>query len=247
MKALNVFLAAMFAVVSAASAAAQGADVIGTWNLSFNTGQGPIAAQMVLKKEADKVVGTITSEIGSAPVDAAVKDKELSVAFAMDAPGGSGQMNVVMNATIEGNSIKGTFSLDGQPGGDFAGSREAATPDAKDAAKDTKDAPKTPETKSDVTGTWAVQVITSEVSASPTVMLKQDGEKVTGQYVSAQYGQFPLTGTVKGNAIEFGFSMTIEGNAVNVAYSGTIEADAMKGNVNYGDLASGTFTASRKK
>ena len=32
--------------------------------------------------------------------------------------------------------------------------------------------------------------------------LKQDGDKLSGEYVSQQYGKFPLTGTVTGTVLE---------------------------------------------
>ena len=33
------------------------------------------------------------------------------------------------------------------------------------------------------------------MTATPTMSLKQDGEKLTGEYVSARYGKFPIAGT----------------------------------------------------
>jgi len=98
-----------------------------------------------------------------------------------------------------------------------------------------------------VTGTWIVQVTTPDISASPTVVLKQQGEKLTGEYQSTQYGSFPLEGTIKDGKIEFGFTMNIEGNSVATSFSGTAQKDALKGNVAYGDFAQGTFTGVRKQ
>jgi hypothetical protein len=78
--------------------------------------------------------------------------------------------------------------------------------------------------------------------------LKQDGEKLTGEYVSAQYGKFPIAGTVKGADIAFSFSMSIEGNAFDVSYTGAVQKDGtLKGAVDYGGMLSGTFSATRKK
>ena len=57
--------------------------------------------------------------------------------------------------------------------------------------------------------------------------LKQDGDKITGQYHSQQYGQFPLTGTLKDGKIELTFVMAVEGNNINVRYSGTVDKDAI--------------------
>ena len=58
--------------------------------------------------------------------------------------------------------------------------------------------------KIDVTGKWTFTVETSAGSGTPTVTLKQDGEKLTGTY-SGALGEAKLTGSVKGDAIEFSF------------------------------------------
>jgi hypothetical protein len=68
---------------------------------------------------------------------------------------------------------------------------------------------------------------------------------LTGQYVG-QLGEAPLSGTVKGAAIEFTINLTIEGSAVSIQYAGTVEKASMKGTVKLGDLGEGTFTATKK-
>ena len=42
--------------------------------------------------------------------------------------------------------------------------------------------------------------------------------------------------------------MNVEGNAINVTYTATVAKDgSLTGSVNYGDMMSGTFVASKKK
>lgn len=96
--------------------------------------------------------------------------------------------------------------------------------------------------KVNVTGAWVFQVETSAGSGSPTITFKQDGETLTGKY-SGQLGEADLKGTVKGNQIQFSFD---PGVGV-VVYTGTIENGTMKGKVELGDQASGTWTAKRKE
>lgn len=99
--------------------------------------------------------------------------------------------------------------------------------------------------KFDVTGEWQFTVELSAGTGSPTFTFKQDGEKLTGTY-KGQLGEAPLTGTVKGNAISFSFKVSgaIEGTAT---YTGTIESqNSMKGAAEYGDTATGTWTAKRQ-
>ena len=99
----------------------------------------------------------------------------------------------------------------------------------------------------DVTGKWVFTVQTDAGSGTPTVTLKQDGEKLSGHYSSQNLGEADLTGTVKGQEIKFSFTGDVQGNAVPVSYSGTIESkDSMKGSIDIGGLAHGTFTAKRQ-
>src|SRR6266542_7057202 len=78
--------------------------------------------------------------------------------------------------------------------------------------------------KIDVTGKWTFTVQTDAGSGTPTVTLKQDGEKLTGHYSSATLGEADLTGTVKGKAIEFSFSTDAVGTPLTVKYTGTVES-----------------------
>jgi hypothetical protein len=98
----------------------------------------------------------------------------------------------------------------------------------------------------DISGTWQAQVETDAGSGSPTFVLKQSGDRLTGHY-SGALGDADLKGTVKGDKVEFTFSVSPQGDPVEVTYSGTLDGDKkMKGTVKLGSLATGTFTAERK-
>lgn len=98
----------------------------------------------------------------------------------------------------------------------------------------------------DVSGKWALAVQTEAGTGTPSVELKQDGEALTGSYSSEVFGEQKVTGTIKGNAVTFGFTTTFEGNALTVTYSGTADASTMKGKVTIGDLGEGTFTGKKQ-
>jgi hypothetical protein len=101
--------------------------------------------------------------------------------------------------------------------------------------------------KVDLTGKWLFTVQTDAGTGEPTVTLKQDGEKLTGHYSSQVLGEADLTGSVKGQKIEFSFTANAQGTSLEVKYSGTIESkDALKGTVDLGGLGAGTFTAKRQ-
>ncbi len=96
-----------------------------------------------------------------------------------------------------------------------------------------------------VTGEWAFTVTTDQGAGTPAITFKQDGEKLTGNY-QGQLGAAELTGTVKGNAIHFTFTLDVQGQQAPVTYDGTIEKNTMKGKMDIGGMVNGTFTATKK-
>jgi hypothetical protein len=227
---------------SATTTSAAPADVIGTWDATVTTSQGQaIPSQLKLKKEAGKLVGTIASQMGEMPVEAEVKGNTLTVWFNFQGQGGQA-MAIELAGTVNGDTVKGTMAVGGQPGGDFIATR--AKPSTATTATTTPPAA----AKTDLTGTWGITIELPNMTATPTMALKQEGEKLTGEYVSAQYGKFPITGTIKGSDVTFSFAMNVEGNGMQVTYTAKVETDgSLKGTVGYGDMMSGTFVAAKKK
>ena len=94
----------------------------------------------------------------------------------------------------------------------------------------------------DITGKWTGNVVLEAGSGSPKFEFKQDGEALTGMY-HGQFGDAPLTDTVKGDKVEFSFGT----DTAKAKYSGTLDgATKMKGTVDYGaEAGKGTFTATK--
>jgi hypothetical protein len=98
----------------------------------------------------------------------------------------------------------------------------------------------------DISGKWTFNVETDAGSGSPTFVFKQAGEKLTGTYTGT-FGTAELTGTVKGNVIEFSFEATVLDQKGKVVYTGKIEApDKMKGAVEFTGLGNGTWTGTKQ-
>lgn len=234
-RALILGVAACLAL--APMAAAQDANVSGTWTATFTTDGQDHPATLTLKTDGAKATGTIASvQRGETDVSGTIQGKTLTLSFTMQ--GQNGPMPIAMKGDIDGDTMKGTFDF-GQGTGTWTAKRGAQATDAP--KKDESSA------KPDVSGTWVFAIEIANITATPTVVFKQDGESLTGEYRSQQYGTFPLKGTLKGNAIEFTFEMAIEGNALAVSYAGTVDGDRMKGEMSYGAMADGTFTAQRQK
>lgn len=96
-----------------------------------------------------------------------------------------------------------------------------------------------------VTGEWAFTVTTDQGSGNPTFTFKQEGEKLTGQY-NGTFGTADLTGTVKGNAIQFSFTADVQGQQAPITYKGTVEKNTMKGTLDIAGMVSGTFSGTKK-
>ena len=96
-----------------------------------------------------------------------------------------------------------------------------------------------------VTGEWAFNVTTDQGGGTPAITFKQDGDKLTGKY-AGQLGSADLTGTLKGDAIHFTFTLDVQGQQAPVTYDGSVEKNTMKGKLDIGGMVTGTFTATKK-
>jgi hypothetical protein len=95
----------------------------------------------------------------------------------------------------------------------------------------------------DVSGTWTATVVLDAGAGAATFVFEQKGEALSGTY-SGVLGEAKLTGTVKGDQVEWSFD---GGQVGKVTYSGRLDsASKMKGTTEYGLLGKGTFTADKR-
>jgi len=99
----------------------------------------------------------------------------------------------------------------------------------------------------DVSGKWILNVQLSAGSGSPTFTFKQDGEKLTGRY-QGTLGEADVTGTVKGDDIQFQFTVKSDLGELTAKYTGKVSGDTMNGKADYGSaVGDGTFEGKRGK
>ena len=228
------------------SAYAQGVDAAGTWDVTFTTPNGPLTVSLTLKKDGEKLSGSIAGPQGEVAVQGTQKEKAVVVSFSVQTP--NGPFAIAMNGNQDGDAIAGTMDFGGRGQSEWSGKRRGASASAQ-TEKPPAQADKPPaqaDKPIDVTGSWAIQIEIAGQTGGPSVTFKQEGEKLSGTYSSQVVGEHEITGTIKGNAITFEFQASLEGNAIKVTYSGTVDKDAMKGKVTLGDLGEGTFTAKKK-
>ena len=99
------------------------------------------------------------------------------------------------------------------------------------------------QTGADIAGTWTAAVTLDAGSGTATFNFQQKGDVLSGTYEGV-LGQAKVSGTVKGDQVEWSFS---NDQAGQVVYKGTLDgATKIKGTVVYGQLGSGTFIAEKK-
>ena len=97
----------------------------------------------------------------------------------------------------------------------------------------------------DISGKWVFTVETDAGSGSPTFVFKQEGEKLTGTYTGL-FGSAPLSGSVKGDAIEFSFEAGVQDQKGKMVYTGKIQsATKMAGDTDLAGMAKGKWTAKK--
>lgn len=92
-------------------------------------------------------------------------------------------------------------------------------------------------------GTWDITIDSPQGKRTSMLIIKQEGDKMTGMMKSPR-GERPLDSvTVKGNEITMIMTANIQGQEMQFTYKGTIEKDSMKGTADFGGFAEGTWSA----
>lgn len=100
----------------------------------------------------------------------------------------------------------------------------------------------------DVSGRWSLAVVTENGTGYPTLVLKQEGEKLTGTYESNAMGLRTVDGTVKGDSLRFVLSAAAGGESVVLTYMARIVTeDSLHGLVDFAGMGSATFTGKRQR
>jgi len=95
-----------------------------------------------------------------------------------------------------------------------------------------------------VAGDWDGSFNTPGGARPFKLILTVDGEKLSGTVKRAS-GDVALTGTIKGDVINFSYTINYGGNDLTLLYSGKVVGDSMSGTVSFGGNAEETWSAKR--
>ncbi len=94
------------------------------------------------------------------------------------------------------------------------------------------------DTSSNVAGTWTVTASSGRRKAKQTLVIQQDGAKITGTFKGPRQSG-TLEGSVAGNSIKFHVMAKAP-----LDYTGTVDGDSMKGTLS-GEGKNGEWSATR--
>jgi hypothetical protein len=97
-------------------------NAAGEWNLLVKSPQGEVNAKLILRKEGNLFSGTLSSQMGDAPLqDISITGGQLRAIAKMNMGGQT--VDATITATIEGANIRGAISLPQMGAFDFTGSK----------------------------------------------------------------------------------------------------------------------------
>ena len=109
----------LFIALLTLAAGAYAADITGKWDITAPTRNGgELKVRLVIQQNGDTYSGTVSTDEGDAIIkDVRVKDSEVVFKVETD------ERTYEITATVSGDSMKGTYTIDRQPAGSFTATR----------------------------------------------------------------------------------------------------------------------------
>ena len=106
------------AVVVSVTAQSNGA---GDWNMTIDSDQGSLSATMTFKQDGEKVTGSMPTDQITFEFEGTISDNKLELVAEIDA--GGAFLEVILEATVDGDEITGTLDFGGYGSGDITATR----------------------------------------------------------------------------------------------------------------------------
>ena len=113
--ALGIVAAAVVVSVTAQS------NVAGDWNMKIDSDQGSLSATMTFKQDGEKVTGSMPTDQITFEFEGTISDNKLELVAEIDA--GGAFLEVILEATVDGDEITGTLDFGGYGSGDITATR----------------------------------------------------------------------------------------------------------------------------
>ncbi len=99
--------------------------------------------------------------------------------------------------------------------------------------------------QTDVSGSWTLTITSVQGSSDTPMVLEQEGDMLEGTIgAGGAVAESRVEGTITGNDIRLTSEIdTAEVGPLTLRFAGTVDGSNMKGTVDFGGLASGSWTA----
>ena len=98
----------------------------------------------------------------------------------------------------------------------------------------------------DVIGVWAITTVSPVGENTNNVELKKDGDKLVAM-AKGEDGDYPYDkAELKGSDITLVITIDYQGSPMTITYTGTVDGSKMAGDADFGGLATGTWSATKK-
>jgi hypothetical protein len=98
--------------------------------------------------------------------------------------------------------------------------------------------------QANVAGEWAVSFTAPLGTMEFTMIVAQNGAKLTG-HLTSDIGEFPLAGTVDGNQVTIVWTLHDQGKELEITFSGKVEKNSITGTAKLGNVGQGPLSAER--
>lgn len=233
---ITMFVLAALAAICLPASAQDNAKLVGAWNITLETPQGSRNVPLEVKEENGKLVP-------SQPFTMA-EIKGNDVTLKMTVKFQDNDLPITYTGKLEGDSMKGDADFGGFASGTWTAKRRVAgtAPTGLPAGV----TPPASAPTAGVAGTWELTIESPQGKRTVELMIKDEGGKLSGK-MKNQQGETALDSlTLSGADIAFKMTRDIQGQQMVFAYKGKVEGNKMKGEVDFGGMATGSWEAAKK-
>ncbi|HEX7315447.1 MAG TPA: amidohydrolase family protein [Pyrinomonadaceae bacterium] len=225
-----------------ATATAGGATATGTWTLNVNLGgsgneRQELSGTLTLQQQGDRLTGSLQGQLGSGNIASGTvtgSDINFTAPITLPAPA-SQTTDAIFTGTITGGEMRGSVQVVGRGPGTFTATR-AGGPPAGGSGGGGGAAPPPggggqAAAAAPLNGTWSVTTSAGSQQIPGTLMLQQQGTRLTGK-VETPFGTADITdGSATGNSFRVSTTLNIEGQSTDITFEGTVSGNRMSGTV----------------
>lgn len=220
-----------------AAAATGPATATGTWTLNVTlTGSGnerqELSGTLNLQQQGDRLTGSLQGQLGSGTIAGGTltgADVNFTVPITLPAPA-SQTTDAIFTGTLSGNEMRGTVQVVGRGPGTFTATRAGGPPaGARGAAP--QGGGGGGQAAGALSGTWSITTTAGSQTIPGSLMLQQQGTRLTGR-VETPFGTADITdGSANGNNFRVSSTLNVEGQSTDLTFEGTVSGNQMNGTV----------------